>query len=403
MDKIEKGIYRTSKGKYQYHVSYKDKATGKIYRRQGTFASLEECQKARFQKKAELSGSNDKFYSHLAKSENPLVYSHILPKLGNTNLKNLTNSKLDNFYEGLNISKKEIKEIEGILEPLMSKRKEILKNTPKIRKAPIPFKKESKFKKRFKKIARIFKKPIANAVMWLTLLTAFTMPTGSAISKNNSVRSKLIEMNVNLNNPVKEGAPKVVYISPSNQFRNPYAVGNTTEGEQMFKLANVLKDKLEKAGYKVIIAKKFDGEWNEYNMSKVMEKRAFEAAENGADLYIALHTNASGNSDQLRGTDVYFNSNSSENLAKDLSQTVGSLNGNNGIHKNNTIYELKLNKKYNIPAVLIESDYHDNKAGAEYIINNMGKIADSIVKGANDYIKAISIEKNGDLTAQLKF
>ena len=85
---------------------------------------------------------------------------------------------------------------------------------------------------------------------------------------------------------------KKIFLSPSEQFNNAYAWGNTTEGVQCGRIAAACEAALERAGFNV----------------KLMHEgtmRAKIAAANswGADLYVCIHTNAANG--QVSGTRIF--------------------------------------------------------------------------------------------------
>src|SRR5690554_2442991 len=74
-----------------------------------------------------------------------------------------------------------------------------------------------------------------------------------------------------------------IYLSPSKQPYNKYAYGNTNEQEQMEQLAPFVRVALK--SYKNVEVKIATS-------SKILQDRVHEALAWGADLYIALHSNA---------------------------------------------------------------------------------------------------------------
>ena len=74
-----------------------------------------------------------------------------------------------------------------------------------------------------------------------------------------------------------------VFLSPSNQYDNRYAYGNTTEGVQCGKIAEACKAALERSGVTVKLMH------DESMQEKCQASNAF-----GADLHVPIHTNAGG-------------------------------------------------------------------------------------------------------------
>ena len=74
--------------------------------------------------------------------------------------------------------------------------------------------------------------------------------------------------------------PKV-FLSPSNQYDNRYAYGDTTEGVQCGKIAEACKEALERSGVTVKLMH------DESMQEKCAASNAFDA-----DLHVPIHTNA---------------------------------------------------------------------------------------------------------------
>lgn len=177
----------------------------------------------------------------------------------------------------------------------------------------------------------------------------------------------------------------LIYLSPSNQPANLYAVGNTTEKAEMEAIANIVKDMLN----------------NEYKCKAVIgsifgtsfEGRPAEAAEMGADVYIAMHSNASGTT-VASGAEAFYHPD----------DITGKLLANNIVNELNKIAplnptrytqvksgmdafggygygEIRTPNQYNLVTALIETDFHDNPTVANWIINNKVEIARAYVNG----------------------
>ena len=95
---------------------------------------------------------------------------------------------------------------------------------------------------------------------------------------------------------------KKIYLSPSNQINNLYAVGNTNECEQCNRIAEYAKIALERCGFEVKKAQKGQ------NINTSIK----ESNNLGADLHIPIHTNAF-NAQTLGGTLVMIYSSATEN------------------------------------------------------------------------------------------
>ena len=74
---------------------------------------------------------------------------------------------------------------------------------------------------------------------------------------------------------------KRVYLSPSDQRRNTYAVGDTTEAIQCGRIAEACKAALERSGVEVML-----GQYD------TMQNRVAASNRFGADLHVPIHSNA---------------------------------------------------------------------------------------------------------------
>ena len=92
--------------------------------------------------------------------------------------------------------------------------------------------------------------------------------------------------------------PKV-FLSPSNQYDNVYAYGNTTEGVQCGKIAEACKVALERSGIQVKLMH------DESMQEKCKVSNSFDA-----DLHVPIHTNAFNGS--VMGTRMFCYSSSGE-------------------------------------------------------------------------------------------
>ena len=94
---------------------------------------------------------------------------------------------------------------------------------------------------------------------------------------------------------------KKVFLSPSNQYDNRYAAGNTTEGVQCGYIAEACKEALERSGIEVKLMH------DESMQEKCAASNAF-----GADLHVPIHTNAFNG--KVTGTRMFCFSSSGEGM-----------------------------------------------------------------------------------------
>lgn len=164
-----------------------------------------------------------------------------------------------------------------------------------------------------------------------------------------------------------------IFLSPSNQFSNPYATGDTNEGEQMGRLAKLVEERLIKRGFAVKTLHDVP-----------MAHKVATADSWGADLYVPLHSNAFNG--KVGGTRIFYWSKGGAGYNAGLAiynrlapLTPGT---SDGMKQDPALYEIKYPQA---PTVYVEVEFHDNLGLAQWILNNLDKIADAIAAGICDY------------------
>ncbi len=175
----------------------------------------------------------------------------------------------------------------------------------------------------------------------------------------------------------------LVYLSPSGQFENRYAAGNTTEGIQMYRIAEEVKRILLNEGYRVFVAKK----------DLHYRQRPDQANHMGADLYVPIHSNAGGN---VTGTYVFYNETipGCTEFSREIFDRVAALTGtpySTSRHKEDYVhlpsYETPFHEVGHptMPLAYIEVEFHDKVHTANWIINNTKQLARAIADGIIAY------------------
>ena len=195
-----------------------------------------------------------------------------------------------------------------------------------------------------------------------------------------------------LNKPTTPAAPEtpntnetvmpLIFLSPSSQFENSYRGIATTEGIQMNEIAQILKQKLEAAGYRVYLPP----------TNLTYKERAALSNEVGADIHIPIHSNAGGGT----GTRIFYHGGlqGSKELSAAIFSYLGALtntplNSRNlkedylSLMPNGTpFHEIKEPKA---EMAYIEVEFHDIYEKALWIVNHKDAIAEAIAKGIIDY------------------
>ena len=166
---------------------------------------------------------------------------------------------------------------------------------------------------------------------------------------------------------------KKVFLSPSNQYDNVYAYGNTTEGVQCGKIADACKIALERSGVDVMLMH-----------DESMQTKCAESNKFGADLHVPIHTNAFNGS--VMGTRMFcYNSNGEgmkacQAIFNRLAPITPGTSEN--IRVDASLYEVRVPAA---PTAYIECEFHDNPTASQWIVENTVLIGETIARGICDY------------------
>lgn len=164
---------------------------------------------------------------------------------------------------------------------------------------------------------------------------------------------------------------KRVYLSPSDQRRNTYAVGNTTEDVQCGRIAEACKSALERSGVEVML-----GQYD------TMANRVAASNKFKADLHVPIHTNACNG--KASGTHLFCytadQSSAGYRACKAVMDVLGPITPGSPdvIRAYPSLYEVKHPAA---PTVYIETDFHDVPSVAQWIIDNTTFIGETIAHG----------------------
>lgn len=174
----------------------------------------------------------------------------------------------------------------------------------------------------------------------------------------------------------EESMEKRVYLSPSDQRRNTYAVGNTTEDVQCGKIAAACKMALERSGVKVMVGQ-YDTMANRCKASDAFK----------ANLHVPIHTNAFNGETSGTRLFCYKMDKNSEGYkaAKAIFDVLAPLTPgkSENIKANPNLFEVKTPEA---PTAYVEVDFHDEPEVAQWIINNTELIGETIAKGICNYL-----------------
>ena len=164
-----------------------------------------------------------------------------------------------------------------------------------------------------------------------------------------------------------------VFLSPSNQYDNRYAYGDTTEGVQCGKIAKACKVALERNNIEVMLMH------DESMQVKCQKSNAFSAG-----LHVPIHTNAANG--KVSGTRMFCYSANGEGMkaCKAIFNMLAPITPgtSENIKVDTSLYEVRMPKA---PTAYIEVDFHDNPTSAKWIVENTTLIGETIAKGICNY------------------
>ncbi|MDL2217129.1 N-acetylmuramoyl-L-alanine amidase [Christensenellaceae bacterium OttesenSCG-928-M15] len=169
-----------------------------------------------------------------------------------------------------------------------------------------------------------------------------------------------------------------IYLSPSTQEWNPYVIGGTEEYYM-----NLLADALEP----YLRANAIHFTRNTPDMTAASSIR--QSNQGNYDLHLALHSNAApeNRAGMVRGSEMYYypssvNGQRLATLLADEFREIYPIPDRVRIMPTTSIGEVRLTKA---PSVLMEVAYHDNTEDANWIVNNITTMAESIGKALAEY------------------
>lgn len=166
--------------------------------------------------------------------------------------------------------------------------------------------------------------------------------------------------------------PKV-FLSPSNQYNNAYAWGDTTEGVQCGRIATYCKAALERCGFDVVLMH-----------DESMQEKCAMSDKVGADLHVPIHTNAFNG--VVRGTRMFCfkQTGKGKQACEEIYKLLApfSIGTSDNIQVNTKLYEIRVPKA---PTAYIECEFHDSAEGAKWIVNNVRAIGETIAHGICNY------------------
>ncbi len=220
-------------------------------------------------------------------------------------------------------------------------------------------------------------------VLLIILLTCIFKSCGKDAAETGGDTSTIAPVETEpTTEPAKVDNSMAVFLSPSTQEDNVYKCDDTvTEASAMFDLTRSVKALLEADGYTVYVCEEDDN----------VKAKVTKGNELKCGAYVALHSNAGGESGSDEGTECYYNSAvpGSRELAENVYNRVAELTPteDRGL-KDETqreLYEILNNQN---PCCLLEVEFHDTETHSQWILDNKEEIAKSIKDGIVAFLNA---------------
>ena len=171
----------------------------------------------------------------------------------------------------------------------------------------------------------------------------------------------------------------IIYLSPSTQEYNPYITGSGSEEYWMNRLADAMAPYLNSCGIRY--------DRNTPDMTAASSVR--QANQGWYDLYLALHSNASGPGSEGRNRGIiafhYPGSAQGQRAAQIFVNNLRQIYPLPDQVVTRTTVSLVEVRRPRFPAVLLEIGYHDNTEDARWIEANIPEIARDLVLSLTDF------------------
>ena len=171
----------------------------------------------------------------------------------------------------------------------------------------------------------------------------------------------------------------IIYLSPSTQEYNPYITGSGSEEYWMNRLADAMAPYLNSCGIRYTR--------NTPDMTAASSVR--QANQGWYDLYLALHSNASGPGSEGKNRGIiafhYPSSAEGQRAAQIFVNNLRQIYPLPDQVVTRTTVSLVEVRRPRFPAVLLEIGYHDNGEDARWIEENIPEIARDLVLSLTDF------------------
>lgn len=172
-----------------------------------------------------------------------------------------------------------------------------------------------------------------------------------------------------------------IFISPSNQDGNTYAAGDTNEYIQCKAIGQLCQKALDRCGFETML-----------ECEPTMQTRVAHSDAWGADMHLAIHTNAAGS--PAGGTQVYYGQDAAAAAA--VFNALAPLSPGSSAEayrQNKDLYEIRVPKAI---SVYVEAEFHHVKDQALWIIDHKEEIAEAICRGICNHYKKPYVPASGN-------
>lgn len=176
---------------------------------------------------------------------------------------------------------------------------------------------------------------------------------------------------------------KTIFISPSDQYGNPYAYGGYNEAEACKRIADILSDDLKRCGFDVVMMHE-----------ATLQEKCAKSDSLSADLHVPIHTNAFNG--KVQGTRLFTYDTIGEGFkaAKCIMKYLGTISpGSDSVSADPSLYEIRVPAA---PTVYCECEFHDNVDSAKWIVSHFSEIACAICQGICDYFGVKYVSRPSD-------
>lgn len=183
---------------------------------------------------------------------------------------------------------------------------------------------------------------------------------------------------------------KVIVVDPGHGGSNPGAVANgTRESDNNLAVSLKLRDKLVKAGAKVIMTRETDRTvaTEDSSLGQELEARVNIAKSNQADMFVSIHSNSNPDP-SIYGAMTFYPSGKSSKLALEVQDSIVKETG--AVDKGTSPATFYVLRNTTMPSILVEMGFVTNAKEAQMLQDDSyrNKMAQGIFNGIVKYFNS---------------